>query len=314
MVRTQDPLWLETIEVVATDLAESYRRGMAGHLDHAVRVADPFHVVRAANRCVDKVRRRVQNETLGHRGRKGDPLYRIRKLLLAGAERLDERGHERMLLGLRRGDPHDELLGAWLAKESVRDVYLTERVGEARTLLRKAIVGCKGDEVPEIRSLGDTLERWSDRDLEPSPHRCLQRSHRGHEPVREEDQARRPWLLLLRALPPACPPPCGRCALAQASLTASDQNPRSLLQRVEPQKASSGGIFMSVPARSQNFVPAACPHRTSTSSNSGRTCQFLGRHRSAVNLSLAELDNSLIPARQQSDVFEFAWLKNRLLV
>ena len=106
------------------------------------------------------MRRRVQNETLGHRGRKADPLYRIRKLLLAGSERLDERGHERMLLGLRRGDPHDELLGAWLAKESVRDIYLTERVGEARTLLRKAIVGCQNDEVPEIRSLGDTLERW----------------------------------------------------------------------------------------------------------------------------------------------------------
>jgi len=156
----QDPLWLETIEVVATDLAESYRRGIAGHLEHTLRVADPFHVVRAANRVVDKVRRRVQNETLGHRGRKADPLYRIRKLLLAGSERLDERGHERMLLGLRRGDPHDELLGAWLAKESVRDVYLTEKVGEARTLLNKAIVGCKSDEVAEIRSLGDTLERW----------------------------------------------------------------------------------------------------------------------------------------------------------
>ena len=128
--------WLETIEAVATDLAESYRRGMAGHLDHAVRVADPFHVVRVANRALDKVRRRVQ-AALGHRGRKGDPLYRIRKLLLKGSERLDERGHERMLLGLRRGDPHDEVLGAWLAKESVRDIYLTERVGEARTLLRR---------------------------------------------------------------------------------------------------------------------------------------------------------------------------------
>ena len=93
----QDPRWLETIEVVATDLAESYRRGIAAHLDHTLRVADPFHVVRAANRCVDKVRRRVQNETLGHRGRKADPLYRIRKLLLAGSERLDERGHDRML-------------------------------------------------------------------------------------------------------------------------------------------------------------------------------------------------------------------------
>ena len=157
----QDPLWLEAVEVVATDLAESYRRGIAEHLSHTVRVADPFHVVRVANRCVDKVRRRVQNETLGHRGRKADPLYRIRKLLLSGSERLDERGHERMLLGLRRGDPHDELLGAWLAKESVRDIYLTERVGEARTLLKKAVVGCQSDEVAEIRSLGDTLERWS---------------------------------------------------------------------------------------------------------------------------------------------------------
>ena len=111
----QDPAWMRAIRVVATDLAESYRSGTSPHLDHAIRVADPFHVVRIANRCVDKVRRRVQNETLGHRGRKADPLYRIRKLLLAGYERLDERGHDRVLLGFRHGDPHDELLGAWLA-------------------------------------------------------------------------------------------------------------------------------------------------------------------------------------------------------
>ena len=62
------------------------------------------------NRCLDKVRRRVQNETLGHRGRKVDPLYRIRKLLLAGHERLDNRGRDRMLLGRRIGDPRDEVL------------------------------------------------------------------------------------------------------------------------------------------------------------------------------------------------------------
>lgn len=156
----QEPAWLRSVRVVATDLAESYRAGTSPHLDHATRVADPFHVVRVANRCVDKVRRRVQNETLGHRGRKDDPLYRIRKLLLSGYERLDERGHDRVLLGLRHGDPHDELLGAWLAKESVRDIYLTDDVREARVLLDKAIVGCKSDEVEEIRSLGDTLERW----------------------------------------------------------------------------------------------------------------------------------------------------------
>ncbi len=105
--------------------------GLSPGLAHARRVADPFHVVRVGNRCVDQVRRRVQNETLGHRGRKHDPLYRIRTLLLTGSERLDERGSERMLLGLRVGDPDDELLGAWLAKESVRDVYLADTVADA---------------------------------------------------------------------------------------------------------------------------------------------------------------------------------------
>ena len=155
-----DPAWLARIEVVATDLAESFRAGLSPHLAHARRVADPFHVVRAGNRCLDKVRRRVQNVTLGHRGRKHDPLYRIRKLLVSGAERLDERGSKRMLLGLRIGDPHDEVLGAWLAKESVRDVYLTDDPAVAATLLDKAIAGCRADDVEEIRSLGNTLESW----------------------------------------------------------------------------------------------------------------------------------------------------------
>jgi transposase len=155
-----DPAWLAGIEVVATDLAESFRAGLSPHLDHATRVADPFHVVRVANRCLDKVRRRVQNETLGHRGRKADPLYRIRKLLLTGTERLDERGHDRVLLGLRVGDPHDEVLGAWLAKESVRDVYLTDDPNEAAVSLDKAITGCTTDDVLEIQSLGRTLAAW----------------------------------------------------------------------------------------------------------------------------------------------------------
>jgi transposase len=75
--KNADPEWIKGIEVVATDLAESFRTGLSPKLDHAVRVADPFHVVRVGNRCLDKVRRRVQNETLGHRGRKDDPLYRI---------------------------------------------------------------------------------------------------------------------------------------------------------------------------------------------------------------------------------------------
>jgi transposase len=152
--------WLKDVKVVALDLTDTYRSGLSPHLSHAVHVADPFHVTRAANRTVDLVRRRIQVEQLGHRGRKTDPLFKIRKLLLKGAERLDEQGHERMLLGLRVGDPNDELLGAWLAKEAVRDIYLTTDPKDAALLLDKAIVACQADEVPEVVTLGKTLSRW----------------------------------------------------------------------------------------------------------------------------------------------------------
>jgi transposase len=57
--------WLEAIGVVATDLAESYRAGLAGRLDHATRVADPFHVVR------------VRHEAPCLRGRVRDPPLRV---------------------------------------------------------------------------------------------------------------------------------------------------------------------------------------------------------------------------------------------
>jgi transposase len=152
--------WLAAIRVVATDLADAYRAGLVGRLDHALRVADPFHVVRVANRCLDKVRRRVQNETKGHRGRKRDPLYRIRKLLLKGAERLDGAGLNRMLFEMRLGDPDGDVTGAWAAKESVRDIYLTNNRADAELLLDKAIEGCRADWVEEIRSLGRTLAHW----------------------------------------------------------------------------------------------------------------------------------------------------------
>jgi hypothetical protein len=61
-----------------------------------------------ANRCLDQVRRRVQNQTLGHRGRKRDPLYyaacpvmpsEAPKPLRAAMFRFDRGG----IIGRRRG-------------------------------------------------------------------------------------------------------------------------------------------------------------------------------------------------------------------
>lgn len=155
-----DSGWLARVEVVATDLTDSYAAGLSPHLAHVRRVADPFHVVRLANRCVDQVRRRTQQRVLGHRGRKVDPLYRIRKLLLTADERLDEKGRHRLALGLRAGDPDGEVQAAWVAKESVRDVYLATDHDEAHTLLALAVWRCEQSHVPEVRTLGRTLSKW----------------------------------------------------------------------------------------------------------------------------------------------------------
>jgi len=152
--------WRRGVRVVALDLTDTYRAGLAPHLAHATRVADPFHVTRVANRMVDQVRRRVQNETLGHRGRKDDPLYRSRKLLIMGEERLDDRGRERLMDALRFGDPDDEVLGAWMAKEAVRSVYLEPDPEVAAVLLDNTITACLADDVPEIQTMGRTLSRW----------------------------------------------------------------------------------------------------------------------------------------------------------
>ncbi len=92
----------------------------------------------ALTRC----RQRVQQATTAHRGWKGDPLYDVHKLLLLGAERVDEAGWERIHRALHAGDPDDAVSDCWVAKEKVRDVYLTDDVDLAAERLDDAIAWC----------------------------------------------------------------------------------------------------------------------------------------------------------------------------
>ena len=68
--------WLAGIGVVALDPFRGYANGLLAHLGHATVVIDHFHAVRLANAAIDDVRGRVQNDTVGHRGRTGDPAVR----------------------------------------------------------------------------------------------------------------------------------------------------------------------------------------------------------------------------------------------
>jgi transposase len=101
--------WRAAIEWATLDLSNSYRAVFDRTLPDATQVADPFHVTRLANDALDECRRRVQNETLGYRGRRNDPLYRARRRLVMARQRLSDDGHQRLLGLLRSGDPRREV-------------------------------------------------------------------------------------------------------------------------------------------------------------------------------------------------------------
>lgn len=123
-------------------------------------MVDPFHAVKLANAAIDDVRRRVQQETLGHRGHKDDPLYGIRRLLLQARETLSDKGRSRLEAGLKAGDPRDEVLDTWLAKESLRDFYAATSLADAARLFDDFLTECRSSRVPELHRLAKTMAKW----------------------------------------------------------------------------------------------------------------------------------------------------------
>jgi transposase len=60
--------------------SEGYRSA-ADTLEHAIVVADVFHLIRLALQALDEVRPRRQQQVHGHRGHKQDPPFRVRRVL-----------------------------------------------------------------------------------------------------------------------------------------------------------------------------------------------------------------------------------------
>jgi transposase len=158
----QDQTWLDGIAWATLDLSGPWRLAFDTMLPAAIQVADPFHLVKLANQRLDEVRRRVQNETLGHRGRKHDPLYRSRRLLTKADERLDDRGREKLMGLLAAGDPHGEVRMAWHCKEVVRQIYDIDDPALAVEFVKRLGVDLQHDSCPpEVNQLGRTIVRWS---------------------------------------------------------------------------------------------------------------------------------------------------------
>jgi transposase len=153
--------WRDAICWGVPDLSGPYRKTFDDALPAAAQVADPFHVCKLANQKLDECRRRVQNETLGHRGHKSDPLYRARRLLTKAHERLDENGNAKLTGLLAAGDPHGDVRMTWHAKEATRTIYDLTDPALAEDYVCELAIDLQDNSHPaEVRSLGRTITRW----------------------------------------------------------------------------------------------------------------------------------------------------------
>ena len=157
----QPRAWKDRVRFGALDMSATYAAVYSVILPKAAQVVDPFHLIALANRCLDAVRRRVQSEQLGHRGRRDDPLYKARRALLVGEEKLSAEATLRLRSLLELGDPGAEVAIAYRVKERLRDFYRATNPDEARQLLEELQGHClKRAMPPEVQKLGRTIRDW----------------------------------------------------------------------------------------------------------------------------------------------------------
>ncbi len=161
-VSDRDDGWRAGISVAALDPFRGYATALGTSLPHTVRVLDAFHVVKLGFDAVDAVRRRVQQQTLGHRGRKHDPLFGIRRLLRRGVDHHSPTSWERMLAGLDAGDDDQQIGRAWIAAQELRLLYRDKTRARAERRLLAWFTFVAEHEIPELMRLARTLDSWRD--------------------------------------------------------------------------------------------------------------------------------------------------------
>ena len=151
------PAWRQAIEAVAIDPHRGYLNGILSYLPDATVTVDCFHGVKLGNSMVDDIRRRVQQESLGHRGRKEDPLFKTRRLMTRGWERLSDRQRDKLLRALDVGDPDGECGAGILGKELLREMYAAKNLHAARWKLVAFYQHAAEADVPELTRLAKTV-------------------------------------------------------------------------------------------------------------------------------------------------------------
>ncbi|MBB4138023.1 ISL3 family transposase [Gordonia humi] len=160
----RDQVFRDRVKVVAMDGFTGYKTATAEELPAARIVMDPFHVVALAGDKLDRCRTRVQQATCGHRGRTGDPLYKIRRILRTRPALLTDKQKITLFEALTSHDEHAVVEVTYQVYLQVIAAYEHPRRREGKKLMFKLLKRIqKGlpDGLEELAQLGRTL--WSRR-------------------------------------------------------------------------------------------------------------------------------------------------------
>ena len=170
----RDQAFRHGVRIVAMHSFGCYKNAAVEQLPEAVTLIDPFHVVALAAQKLDLYRQRVQQDTLGHRGRSGDPLYGVRRALRTRDQLLTERQYAR-IGAVFAYEAHAAVETTSCAYQQLIDAYAATYPQRAKTLLA-SLIYMLHRELPaaldELATLALTLHRRRDYVLAYFTHRA----------------------------------------------------------------------------------------------------------------------------------------------
>ena len=146
------------IEAVSIDMAPGYFQALRTRLPQARLCIDPFHVIKLANRALERQRRRQWRLHAGRRKSAHDRwLSGVRWMLLTGAEHHSQR--QQQLLAQLEGANY-ELYRAFLLKEQLRALYRLPDPRQAPALLDAWLEAAGASGLVHFEKLAATLARF----------------------------------------------------------------------------------------------------------------------------------------------------------
>jgi len=157
----QTAAFRDQAEVVAMDGFGGYKTAATDVLPEATPVMDPFHTVALAGDKLDLCRQRIQQQTRGHRGRAGDPLYRVRRTLRTRYPLLNTRQKTR-LETVFADEAHIAVQICWSFYQRLIAAYAHPDRRRGKTMMTTIINALRTGLPPgleELAQLGRTLHR-----------------------------------------------------------------------------------------------------------------------------------------------------------